>query len=145
MQDDPDTTFEGDEQLGAVKATSLQVKKSTTLLILIDCSPVCRPKQLSNSCNTADVLKAHTSSLNGPDIDSLLELIQKDDNFEEKSKPHREKLAEAIMAVRDASQSKDWSNLLWGVIILTICLEFPKGNVSKTFVLDCMLGINKRR
>ena len=117
----------------------------TTLLILIDCSPVCRPKQLSNSPNTANALKAHTSSLNGLDINSLLELIQKDDNFEEKSKPHHEKLAEAIMAVRDVSQSEDWSNLLWGVIILTICLEFLKGDVSKTFVLDCMLSINKRQ
>ena len=49
------------------------------------------------------------------------------------------------MAVHDASQSEDWSNLLQGVIILTICLEFLKGDISKTFVLDCMLGINKRR
>lgn len=128
-QDDPDATFEADKQLGVVNATPLQIKNVRALPISTDSTPAHPPKQSSDRINA---LKAHTSGLNEPEIDSLLELIQKDDDFEEESKPHRIKLAEAIVAVRDASQSEDWSNLLRGVIILTICLEFPNGDVSET-------------
>jgi hypothetical protein len=76
-------------------------------------------------------LKAHTTGLSEPDIDSLLELIQGIDGFEEESKPERDKVAEAIMAARGSSQSKEWSNLLRGIIILITCLGFPKGDVSE--------------
>jgi hypothetical protein len=119
---------EGDEQPGAVNPTPLQVK---TLRTLPDSAPVHPPEQSSDTCST-DALKAHTSGLSEPDIDSLLELIQEDDGFEEESKPQRAKVAEAIVAVRDASQSEEWANLLRGIIILTTCLGFPKGDVSET-------------
>jgi hypothetical protein len=54
----------------------------------------------------------HTSGLTELDINSLLELIQMDDGFEEKSMPQHVKVAKAIVAMRDASQSEEWSNLL---------------------------------
>ena len=54
----------------------------------------------------------HTSGLTELDINSLLELIQMDDGFEEKSMPQHAKVAKAIVAMRDASQSEEWSNLL---------------------------------
>lgn len=74
----------------------------------------------------------HTSGLTELDINSLLELIQMDDGFEEKSMPQHAKVAKAIVAMRDASQSEEWSNLLRGVIILTMCLDFLNGNVSES-------------
>ena len=132
LQDGHDATSEADKQPGAVDTATPQMKPSETLLISMDSAPVHPPKQLIDSHNTTDAWKAHTSGLSEPDIDSLLELIQDDDGFEEESKPERGKLTEAIVAVRDASQSKDWSNLLRGVIILTTWLEFPKGDVSET-------------
>ena len=107
-------------------------------LISIDCVPDYPPEQSSNSHNTTDAPKAHTSGLSEPDVESLLELIQKDEGFGEGSKPQRDKIAEAIMAVRDASQSQEWSNLLRGAIILTICLGFPKGDVSVTRTRLCI-------
>ena len=131
-QDGYDATSEADKQPGAVDPATPQMKPSETLLISMDSAPVHPPKQLIDSHNTTDAWKAHTSGLSEPDIDSLLELIQDDDGFEEESKPERGKLTEAIVAVRDASRSKDWSNLLRGVIILTTRLEFPKGDVSET-------------
>jgi hypothetical protein len=132
LQDGYDATSEADEQPGAVDPATPQMKPSETLLISMDSAPVHPLKRLTDSHNTTDAWKAHTSGLGEPDIDSLLEFIQDDDGFDEESKPEREKLTEAIVAVRDASQSKDWSNLLRGVIILTTCLEFPKGDVSET-------------
>ena len=132
LQDGHDATSEADKQPGAVDTATPQMKPSETLLISMDSAPVHPPKQLIDSHNTTDAWKAHTSGLSEPDIDSLLELIQDDDGFEEESKPERGKLTEAIVAVRDASQSKDWSNLLRGVIILTTWLEFPKRDVSET-------------
>ena len=90
----------------------------------------CRqPKEIQDG--TTDTLKVHTSGLTEPDINSLLELIQTDDGFEEKSMSQRAKVAEAVVAMRDASQSEEWSNLLRGVIILTMCLGFLNGNVSE--------------
>ena len=132
LQDGYDATSEADEQPGAVDPATPQMKPSETLLISMDSAPVHPLKRLTDSHNTTDAWKAHTSGLGEPDIDSLLEFIQDDDGFDEESKPERGKLTEAIVAVRDASQSKDWSNLLRGVIILTTCLEFPKGDVSET-------------
>ena len=64
--------------------------------------------------------------------DTLLKLIQEYDGFKKESKPQCNRVAEAIMAVRDASQSDNWSNLLRGVIILTISLGFLSGEVSDT-------------
>ena len=61
---------------------------------------------------TTDTSKVHTSGLTELDINSLLELIQMDDGFEEKSMPQHVKVAKAIVAMRDASQSEEWSNLL---------------------------------
>jgi hypothetical protein len=118
-----DGTSEADKQLGT---SSPQVKSSRATAITMDGEPIDRPKE------TTDGLKTHTSGLSAPDIDSLLELIQDDDGFEEESKPQRGKVIEAVVAVRNASQSEEWSNLLRGVIILTICLGFPNGNVSET-------------
>lgn len=92
------------------------------------------------------MFETHTSGLSEPDIDSLLKIVQKDDSFGEETKPQRDKLAQTIVAVRDASRSKEWSNLLRGVIILTICLKFPKGDVSETHpVLGCMTSTNDDR
>ena len=132
LQDGPNKTLEADEQLGVANPTILQAKKSKTPPVSTYSAPIHLPEHPSDCRNATDALKAHASGLGEPDIDSLLGLIQEDGGFEEKSKPHRNKLAEAIMAVRDASQSQEWSNLLRGVIILTTCLEFPKGDVSKT-------------
>jgi hypothetical protein len=122
------TTSEADEQLGAATP---EVKASGTLPISTDSAPAHPPKQSSDSRST-DALKAHTSGLSEPDIDSLLELIQGNDGFEEESKPERDKVVEAIMAARGASQSKEWSNVLRGIIILITCLGFPKGDVSES-------------
>ena len=116
--------------LDGVNAT-LPVEISSTLPVSTDNAPVRPPKQSSDGRSTTDALKTHIGGLTEPDIDSLLELIRKDGGFDKESKPQRDKLAEAIMAVRDVSQSKEWSNLLRGIIVLTICLEFPKGDVSE--------------
>jgi hypothetical protein len=86
---------------------------------------------------TIDVLKPHTSGLREPNIDSLLELIQKGDDFEEESKLRLYEVAKTIMVLRGASQSEEWSNLLRGVIVLTTCLGFPKGGVSETCTWLC--------
>ena len=131
LQDILDATSDADKQPGAVNPVTLLVKTSECLPISTESAPVHPLKQSINTHQNTDALKAHTSGLNEPDIDSLLELIQEGGSFEEESKPQRGKLAEAIMAVRDASKSKEWSNLLRGVIILTTCLEFPKGDVSE--------------
>jgi hypothetical protein len=133
-QDGPSAISEADEQLGAVNTTPPQAK---TLGTLPDSTPVHPPDQSSDSRSTG-ISKAHTSGLSEPDINSLLKLIQEDDGFEEESKPQRAKVAEAIMAVRDASQSQEWTNLLRGIIILTACLGFPKGNVSETCTWLCV-------
>jgi hypothetical protein len=150
----PHATPEVDEELGAVNPTLLQVKASTTVHELLD-APQAADKETMNlpqqpmpsatspqNTNTKDALRAHTSGLNEPDMDSLLDLIQKDNGFDEGSKPQRDKVAEAIMAMRDASKSDEWSNLLRGVIILITCLGFPNGDVSEAR-LDSVLDINK--
>lgn len=100
--------------------------------------PDCLPEQSSNRRSANGVLKTHTSGLSEPDIDSLLELIQEDEGFEKESKPQRKRLVEAIVAVRHASRSQEWSNLLRGTIILTIELGFPKGDVSVTRTQLCV-------
>ena len=141
MQDVLNATSKADEQLGA---TTPQVNASRTLPISTVGAPVNPPEQFSDSRSTNDALKAHTSGLSELDIKSLLELIQEDDDFEEESKPQCDKVAKAITAVQHVSQSEKWSNLLQGVIILTICLGFPKGDVSK-IVLDCVLDVNKQQ
>ena len=132
LQDGPNKKLEADEQFGVVNPTILPVKTSKTSPISTDSAPAHLPEHPSDCRNAADTLKVHISGLSEPDVDSLLELIQEEDGFGEESKPQRDKLAETIRAVRDASQSKEWSNLLRGVIILATCLEFPKGDVSKT-------------
>jgi hypothetical protein len=119
-----DGISEADKQLGA----SSQVNSPRAAAITMDSEPIHRPKETDD---TTDALKTHTSGLCAPDIDSLLELIQDDDGFEEESKLQRGKVIEAIVAVRNTSQSEEWTNLLRGVIILTICLGFPNGNVSE--------------
>ena len=129
LQDGLDAT-KANEQLNGVN-TTLPVEISSTLPVSTDNAPVRPPKQSRDDRSTTDALKTHIGGLTEPDIDSLLELIRKDDGFDKESKPQRDKLAEAIMAVRDVSQSKEWSNLLRGIIILTVCLEFPKGDVSE--------------
>jgi len=91
--------------------------------------------------NAESTLNTNTSGLSEPDIISLLELIQKGKGFEEGSKPQHDKVAEVITAVRDASQSKEWTNLLRGIIILNICLGFLKGDVSETCYLAVCLTL----
>jgi hypothetical protein len=144
-QDNPNTTPEADEQLSAVNQTPPQAKVSKTSHISIDYAPAHPPEQSSDSHSATDALKAHTSGLSEPDIDSLLELIQDDDGFEEESKPQRDIVAKAIMAVRNASQSEEWSNLLRGIIVLAACLGFPKGDVSETNTWMCLTLTNDGR
>ena len=96
-----------------------------------DNTPVHPPEQ-SNNSGSITMLKPHSSGLSEPDIDSLLKHIREYDGFKKESKPQHDRVAEAIMAVQDASQSDDWSNLLRGVIILTISLGFLSGKVSNT-------------
>jgi hypothetical protein len=138
-----DGTSEADKQLGA---SSPQVETSRTTAITMDSAPIHRLEKSCHPHSTTDALKTHTSGLSEPDIDSLLELIRDDDGFEEESKPQRDKVIEAIVAVRNASPSEEWTNLLRGVIILTICLGFPKGNVSETHIcLRLALTNNDRK
>ena len=136
-QDGSNETSETVERHGAVDTILLQVKFSGNLPISKNCMPDYPPEQSSNCRSANSALKTHTSGLCEPDIDSLLEFIRKDEGFEEESKPQREKFAEAIVAVRNASQSQEWSNLLRGAIILTTCLEFPKGDVRVTCIQLC--------